>query len=333
LYAVYSDDAGVNWSEPVLIYSTYTLTNKAFDINILYGPSGRVHLAWNVTDARGQNVAGYYSRMESIESRQWSEPKEIAPSVGLGFATPNLIEHQGALILLYNNGVEGQVAPVIWFVRSDDGGETFSAPIRPFPNHIGRNGPPSLVIDGNGVLHAFFGQRIGGGFDGTIDLHGMWHSVWNGYSWGPVTPVVTGPPQPDFDPYDATAVVSQGNVILLTWRTDPGAEVLGVFYAYHQLDAPEAPVAPLPVPQMAQQAATRTAVAVTAQLAERARGASTAVPPAGPADATDEHLEFSNEPSSASTNNPASPLIGALVPTALFVVVALLVFGRRRPVS
>lgn len=351
LYAVYSEDAGLNWSEPVMVFSTYSATNKVFDMSVSYSQSGVLHATWNVTDNKGQNVAGYYAQLVGLAGApvattsssdgtsgattlwQWSTPQEIAASQGLGVAIPSVIEHQGEVLLLYNNGLAGQVAPVMWLIRSRDGGQTFSSPQRAFPNHVGRNGTVALVVDGSGALHAFFGQRIAGGFDGAIDLHGMWHSVWGNGNWGPVRPVVSGPPSPAFDPYDATAVVSQGNVILLTWRTDPGREIRSTWYAHQVLDVPESPLVALPVPatageeglQAELQAESRSQAQDQLQAGqemlafESAGGASTA-PAANPAPPLP---EFSKLPAPASAGNPAAPLLGALAPTILFVAAAL----------
>lgn len=346
LYAVYSDDGGLNWSEPVLVFSTYSADNKVFDMSVHYGQSGTLHATWNVTDKTGQNVAGYYAHLRGLQSpaagsapnvRAWSSPQVIAEPEGLGVATPVVIEYQDEVLLLYNNGLEGQVAPVIWLIRSRDGGETFSRPQRAFPNHIGRNGTISLVVDGSGVLHAFFGQRIGGGFDGTVDLHGMWHSVWSNGNWGPVRPIVSGPPSPAFDPYDATAVVSQGNVILLTWRTDPGREISSTWYAWQTLDGvAEAPVVPLPTASAAEtaglqaelQAEQRAALEAELEADRQAQQAGGVPAPATPAPAP--LPEFSKLPAPDSAGNPATPLVGALAPTVLFIAAALLVGGLRR---
>jgi hypothetical protein len=46
-----------------------------------------------------------------------------------------------------------------------------------------------------------------------------------------------------FDPFEARAVVSQGNVLLVTWRSDPGLMGNGVWYSEKVLDAPELPLA------------------------------------------------------------------------------------------
>lgn len=343
LYVVYSDDAGVTWSEPVLLFSTYSADKKVFDFNIFKSAeSGKLYVVWNVTDEQGQNVAGYYAYLDGIASRRWSEPKIIAPSVGLGFANPNLIEYQGSVFIIYNNGLEGQTAPVLWFVRSDNGGLTFSAPIRPFPDHIGRNGPVSFVVDGNGVLHAFFGQRIGGGLDGVTDLHGMWHSIWQNGNWGPVRPIVTGPISSSFDPYDATAVVSQGNVILLTWRTDPGREIRSTFYAYQVLDAPEAPAVPLPTLSIVGPVGLQAQLQaeMRSELEADLQAEQDATPTVAPGEAISGDgaqlpaptplPQFSRLPAPDSAGNPAMPLVSALAPTMLFIVAALLFGAMRR---
>jgi hypothetical protein len=106
------------------------------------------------------------------------------------------------------------------------------------------NGSLSLVIDGNNDLHLFFGQRI----SGNPDIHGLWHSMLVNNRWTEPDALIKGPRIVDkegptgFDPYDARAVVSQGNVLLVTWRTDPGdIKDNGVWYSYATINAPEAP--------------------------------------------------------------------------------------------
>ena len=329
LYAVYSNDSGASWSEPVLVFSTYTLTDKAFDFQMVYGASGAVHMVWNVTDFVGQNVGGYYAQLNNLHDQVWSQPMALDKQAGLGIAIPAVIEYEGSILILYNNGIEGQVSPVQWMLRSDDGGRTWSQPIRPFPTHIGRNGSISLVVDGANTLHVFFGQRTSGG-EGQPAIHGMWHSVWNN-GWGPLLPVASAPQSESFDPYDARAVVSQGNVILLTWRTDPGRKDVWPFYSTTTLDIPESPVVALPTPATAQELAAEMAASEDAALAQP--------PPIKPTSS----LLSENEPSipkgefstvgaPAQTAGPAAPLVMALAPTIVFVVAALLIgsFRRRR---
>jgi hypothetical protein len=357
LYVIYSDDAGATWTEPQLLFSTYAIKTKPFDFSLQMGESGRVYLVWNVTDDSGQNIMGYFAKMDSLESKQWSQPMELDKNVGLGIAFPQVTEYNGNVMLIYNNGLEGQVPPVQWFRMSTDGGNTFDEPLHAFPTHIGRNGTVSFVEDSSDKLHVFFGQRIGGGFGDAIDLHGMWHATWLGSSWSPLTPVVSGPPSPSFDPYDANAVSVQGNAILLTFRTDPGREVSSTWYSYQVLDTPELPVVPLPTQAVSlalgrvvqpSAASDETSAVLAGELALAAEGGGelamepitgtgalslrdllprptpTAEPTPGP------RPVFSTEPGAAAAASPAVPLLGAIVPTVLFVAAALLFGALRR---
>ena len=192
LYVVHSEDGGVTWTEPELVFSTYKLVEKAFDFQLFLGASGTLHVVWNVTDLLGQNVAAYYTQMDNLRDRRWSEPMVLDTPRGLGLAIPAVVEHKGQVIVFYNNGLEGQVPPVQWVRTSVVWGKNWSQPIRPFPNHIGRNGIISFAVDGADVLHVFFGQRTPG--DGQRPpTHVMWWSTWNN-GWGPLFPVATAPP-------------------------------------------------------------------------------------------------------------------------------------------
>ena len=97
-------------------------------------------------------------------------------------------------------------------------------------------------------LHLFFGQRI----PGSPDIHGMWHSTWENDGWSEPEGIITGRKVLDkegftsFDPVQAQAAVSQGNVILVTWMTDFGSKGNGVWYSYKELNLPELPIVPLP---------------------------------------------------------------------------------------
>lgn len=337
LYVTYSDDAGVSWSDPATLFSTYSLENKVFDFDWHMGESGRLYAVWNVTNQNGQNVTGYYAKLDNLADRKWTEPVEIDKNVGLGIAIPAVTEYNGDVMLIYNNGLADTVSPVMWFKLSTDGGNRFSDPIRPFPEHIGRNGVISFVKDSDGTLHVFWGQRIPGGLGENVDMHGMWHSTWDGGAWRPPVPVVSGPQSSEFDPYDARAAVVQGNVILLTWRTDPGREVSSTWYSSTVLDTPELPVKPLPaLPQSQLPSVSLAAGAVLTETAavsvpsELGAVLATSTPSVQDSQV---NLDFSKQPGPAGAGSPAVPLLGAVVPTMFFVIAALLIGSLRRPKS
>ncbi|MBW7885811.1 MAG: exo-alpha-sialidase [Caldilineaceae bacterium] len=253
LYALYSYDHGITWSEPAPIFSTYRLDQKVFNFALSLGKSGILHMVWNVTDRDGRSVAGYYAQLSTLNGGSWSTPFVLDTPYGLGVSTPAIIEHGDQVILVYNNGLPEPVTaegsytpPVLWYRISYDLGQRWTNPFRPFNQHIGINGTLSLVEDGDGQLYLFFGQRIPKDNTGGFDTHGMWYSSWLGNQWSAAQPVVSGPQKPDFDPYDARAAVAQGNVILLTWRTDPGNRGSFTWFSVARVDAAETPIVPLP---------------------------------------------------------------------------------------
>jgi hypothetical protein len=312
LYAAQSLDAGATWSEPAALYLTYDDRLAPFFLQMHAGASGTFHAVWNVVDQAGSNVSGYYANYQ-FESQRWTIPLEVDRNVGAGIAIPAVIEHAGEVLLMYNNGLASGGAPVQWFRRSVDGGQNWTEAVRPFARHIGRNGTMSFVVDGNDGLHLFFGQRIGLG--GALAVHGMWHSLWLGNTWSEPEPVVSGPLVNDlvgergFDPYDASAVVSQGNVILVTWRSDPGQGRNGAWYAFKQLDAPEAA---LSVPS--RPAALTPTAAAPATLA--------------PATQEGSGEALSNLENEEAMDNPAGAIVLGVVP-ALALLGVLIVLRAR----
>ena len=243
VYVVTTDDDGNTWSNPIPIFLSDSEAPTISGLRVIESETGWLHAIWNVNNRAGQGRGIYYARSENGDL-QWGDPVLLAMAQeGLGTQTPTVIEYDGVLFAVFN------LPPKITMRRSMDNGVTWDDPVIMFPRHVGVNGSLSLVVDGSDDLHLLFGQRI----TGSPDIHGMWHSVWSGNRWTEPDAVVKGPRVLDkegysgFDPYEARAVVSQGNVLLVTWRTDPGnIRDNGVWYSYTVLNAPEAPVATLP---------------------------------------------------------------------------------------
>ena len=240
IYATYSQDNGDSWSSPELVIQSKDRLIR--DLQIFQSQSGQINLIWNEITLGAQGRGIYYSSLNK-ENFKWKDPIKLAEAEsGLGTQTPAIIEKNGEIFAFFNLGGK------ILMRRSRDGGEIWSNPVPLFLQHVGVNGSLSPVIDSKNVLHLFFGQRI----TGFPDIHGIWHSVWQGDHWTEPEAIVSGPQVTDlegdtaFDPYEARAVVSQGNVVLVTWRSDPGNKGNGIWYAYEFLDAPELPIATLP---------------------------------------------------------------------------------------
>jgi hypothetical protein len=305
VFASYSGDSGKTWTQPTPLFLTSDSGLIPISLHMYLGQSGYLHAIWNVVTSSGQGRSILYSQLKTGDF-QWSQPATLAEaSSGYGTNTPAIIEHGGDVLAVYN------VTPKIIMRRSTDGGQTWGIPVVPFSRHVGVNGNLSLVTDSNNDLHLFFGQRI----TGNPDIHGMWRSQWLNDRWSVPEAVVSGPTamlgNTLFDPFAAQAVASQGNVILVTWRTDPGNGTQnenGVWYSYAVLDAPE-----LPVKLLATVVASSTPLTATAAKPPEATSTPVSITlPAGQS-----NLGTTNQ---VNNNDPIGP---SLVGTAIALLLVL----------
>lgn len=233
IYISHSQDSGKTWSDPTPIYFTDSDQHWPSSLNAYMGENNQVHLVWTVrTTDSGGNEKVYYAGVDT-QNFDWEEPVVLAELEDALAYSAAIIEYQGGLFAIYHDGDP----TTRWMRRSQDGGNSWSNPVRLF-DHVGSNGPASFVIDGNGDLHMFFGNRIG-----YPSIHGLWHSIWKGNNWSPPEAIISGPPARDFDPGRQQAVVSQGNVILVVWIQELGRpERNGAWYSYQVVNAPELPI-------------------------------------------------------------------------------------------
>jgi len=321
LYAVYSSDSGITWTPPTLVWSTYSNEFWPNDLQLDYGASGQVHAVWNYVDKHGKNVTGYYAYLENADAVQWSEAIEVDKPIAQNIAALTVKEYHNEVFIVYNNGVLDGDVPAMWVRRTDTNGQTWSNPLRAFAKHVGRNGAASIVVDSSDMIHVFFGQRTR---VEKIDIHGMWHSQLQRNIWSELQPVVSGPlvqssDDTAFDPGDARAVVVQGNLLLITWRTDPGNGANGVWYSFAKLDTPELPVVPLSMPaEMVTPTPTATATVAPTP---------TATPSPTPIVVS---FQTSGKPSVGLMNTAAAPLLAGLVPVVMLVTSIFVVTKSRR---
>jgi hypothetical protein len=338
LYAVTSSDSGNTWSDPTPIFFTNSTQLWPFGIQLYMGDSGYIHAVWNVVDPQGHNIAGYYARYD-FKSNEWSNPlnfdKSIGVDVGMGIANPIVIEYDGEVFIMYNNGIPPTgVPPSQWYVRSFDAGKTWTIPIRISQRHVGRNGISTFLVDSNNVLHLIFADRIPITTNGVYDaIGGIFHSVWSGTSWSEPQYIAAmtasqataasqrNPNFPTFAPYNARAVISQGNAILTTWMTDPGFGHNGVWYSYSRINAPTVPPEPLPTN-------SSYPIPATGQYSTPGQPSPDQISPTQLAEA---NLNNTAYPGTPIVTNPAVPITESitLVVIALFVVVIWRLLQRR----
>ena len=241
LYAVHSTDNGNTWTEASPFYLTYDPDLIVTSPILSAGLTGQIHAVWSTFHENGEAGPGYYAKFDPVD-QTWSGPIDLDPNPSI--RTPNVIEYKGQIIVsYYNSNVNGN-----WWRRSRDGGGIFSEPVRISPLHRGTNGIVYFVTDSSNALHLFFGERI------DDNNHGLWHSTWTGSGWTNPIPVVRGPQIKDsiggkaFDPRSARAVVSNGNLVLVSWGTDGAAGNSGAWYSYTTLNTPPLETAPLLAP-------------------------------------------------------------------------------------
>jgi hypothetical protein len=243
LYFVESVDDGYSWTSQVPIDLVYSNELWPAHMNAYMDMQGNVHAFWSVVGTTGNGEGIYYSRLE-FPYTNWTESIELVVRDGYEADWPAMTEHEGSLILVYQNGTPA----TRWMRISNDSGRTWSEPAH-FSFTVGEYGFTDFVHDSSGRLHMFLGNRTGAA------IHGMWHLTWQSNRWSDPVPVVSGPRvvapigATGFDPTGPAAVISQGNVLLLTWKTDSGAGRNGIWFSYNLLDTPSLPIVPLAEPQ------------------------------------------------------------------------------------
>lgn len=310
-YLIHSNDSGITWTEPSPIFLThrYDLWPTALKLDL--ANSGDLHAVWALGALSGNSLAVYYRRLDT-DQMVWADTVQLAVTTIREVDTPSIIEHEDELVVIYH----ADSPTTRHMLRSFDGGQTWTDPIRLFP-HVGSNGAAALIVDGNNDLHMFFGNRVG-----TPIIHGMWHSVWLENRWSDPEAIASGPLAPGFDPARPRSVLSQGNTILVVWQTEPGQIVKGTSngaeFSYLVTDAPELPLAPFKtdvVNQVNQPAAEAVSVTLTPTQSERTPTAETLI-------------SSVIEPETDQTN-PGSVIILGLIP-AFILCFGILILNRFR---
>ncbi|MBI5653988.1 MAG: exo-alpha-sialidase, partial [Chloroflexi bacterium] len=240
VYAVHSNDAGETWSETKPVFLSNSEVLWSFAIRSALDATGKLHGVWTVVNKQGNGEAVYYARYDP-ERKQWSIPRVLQSIKECSYEADwaSITAYKDEVWAVYSCG-----APATrWLRRSRDNGVTWSEPTIPFPFLIGETGPAALMVDSRNALHLVFASRING-----TTTHGLWHSVWSGERWSEPDAIISGRQSIDFDPSRPNAIISQGNVLLVTWRQDYGLTPNGVWYSFATLDAPELPVLVLPTP-------------------------------------------------------------------------------------
>lgn len=321
VYETHSSNSGASWTKARSVYLTSESGLVPFSLRLFMGNSGQLHAAWNVVTNRGADVSLHYARYD-VSTEEWTDQamlnKRIEIKDYFGPSFPSIVDNGEDVVIMYNNGnpFSGRPVrpgrPVQMVSVSSDGGQTWKDPVVPFYRLLGRSGEHSLVVDSAGNVHALFTQRIEFVDNGVNrEIGGMWHSSYKSGVWSDPDRFITS-----HAPHDVRAVVSQGNVLLVVWREDPGAETLhGVWFSYTILDSPELPLA----------TPSNTTTGTTAPTPDPGLGSND--PESLPTDKPQINLDGSPV---GLTTNPAGPLLIAMVPVVLILIVVVLIYRTYR---
>jgi len=323
IYIAISNDTGRSWSDSVPLLLTDDSNTIPYKIKSFVGPSGRMHLVWSVYVLEGGMPDSLYYVGIDLQTGKWLRPillDKRPDIVGYwGPQVPAVVDNGQYVVIMYNGGnpFTGGTVPVgrpTLLVRlSKDGGQTWGNVTSPLPFLTGWSDEQILVVDSNQIVHLIAIMRIDQIVDGEYQsVGGVWHSRFKDGVW-----IYPDRFVPTIAPSTLRAVVSQGNIILVTWTADiviGGKE--GVWYSYTVLDSPELPISPFSIPSTLENSANIAAPATSTE--------SIPLPTA-----TSELPLLWNEVSYLS-NPQISMLFGIFPVTLLLVLIVLWVLYSRR---
>jgi hypothetical protein len=315
VYALNSSDSGQRWTDPLPVFLTPDEGLVPYSLRLFNGPEKQFRAGWNVVTSLGVDELLYFSSYD-VTSAQWIKPVELDKRIDIpdyfGPSFPSMVDNGEEIVFFYNGGKPSTGRPVQRVAVSTNGGRTWSDPVVPFPDHVGRSGENALVLDGAGRPHALFVQRIESTTpDGEYAIiGGVWHSVLESGSWTSPDRFVT-----TYAPHDVRAVVVQGDILLVVWREDPGVGEHGIWYTYSHLDVPESPVTPLAPAILPTSESALTQPTIVVQTPT-------------PLVLSDTQREILD-----GNTNPASPFIAGIIPVLIVlagVIVTVLALRRRQ---
>ncbi len=311
LYMITSSDSGETWDAPLALSLVSVEDQWPAAIQVVVDHLNQVHVVWSEVGTEGVGEILYYGRLnESLNA--FSVKKTIAKREGDDYSAnwPSIIDSGQELILIYMDDFPA----TRWMMTSSDYGDTWSIPVRPFPE-VGEYEYAILLKDSQNGIHMILGNR-------TIEpeIHGMWYSRWIGNRWSALEAIISGPVTGSFDPSAPQAVIAQGNLIFASWWNNVRRDNLtGAWYSYKLLDAP------------ALETVTYPPLAVTPTV----NGVNTEgefIPETSNADTTQGNQTPTQTFSkNASTYAPAFPVFAAMLPVGFLLVIFFIIRNKKRP--
>jgi hypothetical protein len=225
IYHMRSDDGGLSWSQPTLIYEMSSVPST-IGASAAFDAAGRMHVGITI---RSQEY-GVYSELGYIRSldggQTWQPYQVIARQ---SEATPNV-----SVIAVWVFGADEihitYHDPRRMHMWSNDGGATWSNPIQIIELGAGFGGANGLAKDSAGVLRAVTGVA-----------NGVYVSTFADSQWGAPEQIENR----SMDPHGQQLVVCQGNQLHVMYD-DRVLKDTTVWYSHKQVNAPHIEQSPIP---------------------------------------------------------------------------------------
>lgn len=305
LYLISSEDSGQTWGSPLALSLVSVEDQWPAAIQVTIDHQDQVHLVWSEVGTEGVGEILYYGRLNQAQNAL-EQKTVIAKREGDDYSAnwPSIIDSGNELILIYMDDFPA----TRWMRTSSDYGDTWSIPVRPFPE-VGEYEYAALLKDSAEGLHMILGNR-------TVEpeIHGMWYSRWVGNRWSALEPIISGPVTGSFDPSAPQAVIAQGNLIFATWWNNVRRDSLtGAWYSYKLLDAPSFETVNY------ETAHTTTIIPEESIPTEISKDLS-----------TPEEQPTRTFSTNASNHSPAFPIFVAMLPVGLLVVIFFFIQNKKR---
>ena len=240
IYHIQSDNSGLSWGSPIKLSGPFDPLETSFsNVQVITDGADRLHAVWETNQNEGYGQAIYYAQSPD-GGQSWSVP------VQLGYRDPGDYEtsypyltaiSESEIHLIYCDGSDRGRS----HRTSQDGGATWSEPLRILTEMEGVNGYVFPLVDGLGQMHLIINMRT------RQQVGGIYYARWLGESWTPVEPLVVGDPNLG-GAHFAAGTVRLGNELHIAW-TQLGNGEIGHVYGVAPWVPRSTPVA-VPSPQM-----------------------------------------------------------------------------------
>lgn len=296
LYYLHSDDNGTSWSEPATVATLVAPEPSYVFGGVALDQIGRIHVAWDMRSMQYasfsqlgylRSVDGGISWSESVLLATGSRPFGVAMLAVFAFGKDEIHLTWDTPDRLHR-----------W---SQDGGDTWSAPVPIMALGAAFGGFNKLAKDSAGTLHVI--SAVG---------NGVYHATWNGSGWNPKEAVDTR----SFDPHGQQFVICQGNRLHVAYYDRTGENE--IWYSTKITNASE-----LVRTVITASEATPTATPLVVPEPSITPTTSTATPPP--------NSSQEGTPNSSPTSSGMLPMIIGVAPAGLLVIgVVIARLARRR---